>query len=175
MVIWVTGLSGSGKTTLCNELWRLLKPRMAELTILDGDSIRAAVGDGLGYREEDRFIQIKRMQMFAKMLSEQDLVVVVAALYSHPELLQWNRQNLSDYFEVHLEGSFDTVRRRDNKGLYARADSGEITNVVGVDIPWHPPESPDLVINIDNEDSPEVFARRVVAAIPRLSQALQST
>jgi len=171
MVIWVTGLSGSGKTTLCNELWRLLKPAIPELVFLDGDSIRMAVGDGLGHREEDRFVQIKRMQSFAQLLSEQDLVVIVAALYCHPDLLKWNRNNLPGYFEVYLEGSSETVRLRDTKNLYARADSGEITDVVSVDIPWHPPKSPDLVINIDNEDLPEAIAQRVVANVPRLSQA----
>lgn len=172
MVIWVTGLSGSGKTTLCNALWQLLKPHIPALVLLDGDVIRSAFGDDLGYREEDRIIQIKRLQNIAKMLAEQCLIVVIAAVYAHPELLRWNRQNLCDYFEVYLEACLDTVRHRDPKGLYARVAADEITNVVGVDIPWHAPESPDLVINTDNPDRPEILARRVVATIPRLARTL---
>ena len=171
MVIWISGLSGSGKTTLCNAIWSLLKPRLPELVVLDGDEVRGALGSDLGYREEDRYTHIKRMQRIARLLSEQNLVVLVAAVYANPELLKWNRENLGDYFEVYLEADGDTVRRRDAKGLYARAASGEITDVVGVDIPWRPPESPDIVINTDDPDPAETLARRVIAAIPRLASA----
>lgn len=170
MVIWITGLSGSGKTTLCNAIWRLLKPRVPELVSLDGDAIRSAFGNDLSYREEDRVIQIKRLQNIAKVLAEQDLIVIVAALYAHPELLAWNRQNIFDYFEVYLAASLDTVRRRDPKGLYAGGAAGEIPNIVGLDILWHVPESPDLVINTDDPERPDVLAQRVVAAIPRLAR-----
>jgi adenylylsulfate kinase-like enzyme len=170
MVIWVTGLSGSGKTTLCNAIWQLLKPRLPELVSLDGDGVRSAFGDGLGYREADRVIQIKRMQGLAKVLSDQDLVVLVAALYYHPDLSAWNRDNIKDYFEVYLETSIEAVRGRDNKGLYEQAMAGVIQDVVGVDIPWHVPEAPDLIINNDNPRSAEQLARQVIAAVPGLTQ-----
>ncbi|MBI4283287.1 MAG: adenylyl-sulfate kinase, partial [Chloroflexi bacterium] len=87
MVIWVTGLAGSGKTSLCNALYRLLKPQLPELALLDGDVIRAAFGNDLTYSEEDRVKQVKRLQNVAKVLSEQGLVVIVAVVYAHPDLL----------------------------------------------------------------------------------------
>ena len=170
LVIWVTGLSASGKTTLCHALWDFLKSRLPQLVLLDGDVIRTALGDNLGYREQDRVVQIKRMQSLAKMLAEQGLVVMVAALYANPELLVWNRRYLPGYFEVYLESSLDSLRSRDVKGLYAAAESGNMQHVVGVDIPWHAPESPDLIINIDDGESPEQIAMRVVAAVPRLDE-----
>jgi len=173
-VIWVSGLAASGKTTLCNALWLLLKPRVPELVLLDGDAIRAAFGNDLGYREEDRIVQIKRLQNVAKMLSDQGLIVLVAALYANPELLGWNRENLTEYFEVYLEASLDTLRRRDTKGLYVKAESGEIENVVGVDIVWQIPKCPDLIINTDNPASPQELARQVIADIPRLGLLLQT-
>lgn len=172
MVIWVCGLSGSGKTTLCNVLWQLLKEPLPELVLLDGDAIRATFGHDLGYSKQDRVVQIKRIQNIAKLLSEQHLVVIVAALYSSPELLDWNRCNLSDYFEVYLEVSWDTIRNRDPKGLYAGASSGKITNMVGMDIPWHVPESPDLILNNDGAQNAEALARRIVDSVPRLSRAV---
>jgi len=172
MVIWITGLSGSGKTSLSSALFRLLKPRVPELVLLDGDTIRAVFGGDLGYREQDRVIQIKRLQKLAKVLSDQQLVVIVAALYSHPELFAWNRQNFQDYFEIYLEISLDTARRRDAKGVYALSAPLEAANVVGVDIPWHVPSSPDLVINVDNPPPPDTLARQVVAGIPRLASLL---
>ena len=173
MVIWVTGLSGSGKTTLCNALWRLLKPSLPELVLLDGDALRSAVGDHLGYREEDRIVQIKRLQNVAKLLSDQKLVVIVAALYANPELLNWNRRNLKDYFELYLEVSMNTLRRRDTKSLYVKAEFGEICDVVGVDIAWHAPERPDLVLNTDEPATSDELARQIINAIPLLSLVLK--
>lgn len=174
MVIWVTGMSGTGKTTLCNTIWKLLKPRLPQLVLLDGDAVRAALGDGLGYREEDRVIQITRIQNMAKLLSDQGLVVFVAALYSRPDLLAWNRQNINDYFEVYLKASPETVRRRDNKGLYAKADSGEMPDVVGVDIPWQAPQSADLIIDCDMDEPVDALASRVLSALPRPGLAVEA-
>jgi len=171
MVIWVTGLSGSGKTTLCNALWEQLKPALPELVILDGDAVRAVLGGGLGYREQDRVVQIKRIQNMAKMLSDQGLTVLVAALYASPELLCWNRENIDDYFEVYLEASLDTLKSRDRKGLYGDTGSGAVTNVVGVDIKWHIPEAPDIKFKTDGPEAPSVLAERVISTIPRLREA----
>ncbi len=166
MVVWITGLSGSGKTILCQALWRFLKPRMPELVIIDGDMVRAAFGNDLGYHEKDRVIQIKRIQNIAQLLSQQGLVVLVAALYSNADLLRWNRTNFSHYFEVYLEASLECVRKRDPKGLHAQAAAGEISHVVGVDIPWHVPARPDLVIDVDSAETPDRLARTVINAIP---------
>jgi len=170
MVIWVTGLSCSGKTTLCNAIWRLLKPELPELVMLDGDAVRETLDTGLGYREEDRVVQISRIQKLARMLSVQGLVVLVAALYSSPRLLAWNRDNIEDYFEVYLEVSVEAAMQRDQKGLYRGALNGTMQDVVGVDIPWHVPQSPDLTINTDDPEKPEVLAQRLIVNIPRLAQ-----
>ena len=172
MVIWITGISDSGKTTLCQAMWDILKPGLNELVLLDGDAVRAAFGQDLGHREEDRVVQIKRLQNIAKLLSNQGLVVIVAALYANPDLLSWNRENIAEYFEVYLDVSLDTVRERDSKGLYAKADSGQMKDVVGIDIPWQAPASPDLVIFGNQPESPDGLARRVISAVPRLSQAV---
>src|SRR5262245_32585494 len=171
MVIWITGLSGAGKTTLCRALQQALKPKCPELVCLDGDAIRAAFGHDLGYRESDRRTQIQRMQRLAQLLSDQGLVVLVAALYAHPELLAWNRQNLREYFEIYLKASPATLRRRDTKGLYRDAVAGTRPHVVGVDIAWHAPSAPDLVIDTDGATHPETCARQVMAALPRFAFA----
>jgi len=173
-VIWVTGLSGCGKTTLCDALHALLKPRMPQLIKLDGDEIRAAFGNDLGYAESERKKQIGRIQRMAKMLADQGLVVLVAALYSHPDLLAWNRANLPRYFEVYLRADVDFLATRDPKGLYRKSQRGEISDVVGVDIPWHAPQRADLVIDAAAQTPPDRLAFDVVRAIPDMTGMLRS-
>lgn len=170
MVIWVTGLSGAGKTTLCQCLYQRLKPAMPHLVLLDGDVVRRAFGGDLTHSEADRMRQVRRLQAMAQVLSEQGLVVVVAVLYAHPELLAWNRRHLKGYFEVYLRASLDTVFARDNKGLYAAAQSGRMPDVVGLDIPWHAPQAPDLVIDVDGGGTPEQHVEQLMHAVPVLRQ-----
>ena len=171
MVIWVTGLSGAGKTTLCSTLYERLKSAMPELVVLDGDVIRRAYGNDLSHVEEDRVRQVQRLRAMAGVLAEQNLVVLVAVLYAHPELLAWNRENLPNYFEVYLDVALDTVKERDDKGLYAAARRREMDHVVGLDIPWYAPRAPDLRLDGDAGETPEGLAKQVIQAVPRLQIA----
>jgi cytidine diphosphoramidate kinase len=172
MIAWITGLSGAGKTTLCDELCNLLKPKMAELVVLDGDVVRAAFGHDLTHCEGDRIIQVTRLQAMAQVLAGQGLAVLVGVVYGNPQLLAWNRANLPGYFEIYLDAPLEVVRARDSKGLYAQADAGEMANVVGIDIPWHVPEKPDLTVDVAAGHSARTEAMRIIEAIPRLRSAL---
>jgi adenylylsulfate kinase len=167
MVIWLCGLSGSGKSTVCNALAEHLRGKVPQLVVLDGDAVRAAFGNDLGYCEGDRVRQVGRIQRLAKLLSDQGLVVLVAVVYSRPDLLEWNRENISEYFEVLLDAPMELVVRRDSKGLYSRRLA--VPHVVGVDIPWHRPESPDLVLEVVENSSPVSLAAAIARAIPYLS------
>lgn len=173
MVVWVTGLSASGKTTLCQGLYARLKPYVPELVVLDGEGVRTAFGDDLGYAEADRVQQVKRLQAIAKLLADQNLIVVVAVLYAHPELLEWNRKNLPGYVEVYLDASLETVATRDIKGLYEAAQQERTPNVVGIDIPWRAPVSPDLHISVDGDLSPAEIVDQVVRFVPRFAELMQ--
>jgi adenylylsulfate kinase-like enzyme len=170
-VIWLTGMSGAGKSTLAQEMVALLKPRCPELIVLDGDTIRAIFGGDLDHSEASRHKQITRIRRLAGVLAQQGQVVIVAALYSHPDLLADNRRVLPGYFEVYLRASMETLRRRDSKGLYAGAASGEVRDVVGVDIPWHEPSAPDLILTVDDDREPSQMAADVIARVPRLAAA----
>ena len=171
-MIWVTGLSGAGKTTLCASLYDLLKPRIPELILLDGDAVRTAFGHDLTHRESDRVRQVKRLQSISKLLADQGCVVLVAVLYAHPSLLAWNRANLPGYAEIYLDASLDMVMARDDKELYARALTGELRDVVGIDIPWHAPEAPDVRIDVDAGEAPLVMRDQVIRAIPAFAATL---
>jgi adenylylsulfate kinase-like enzyme len=130
------------------------------------------MGHDLGHTEKDRRIQLARLQHLAKLLAEQELCVLVAVLYSHPEALAWNRANLPGYFEVYLKASLDTVMARDPRGLYAKAFRGQMPDVVGIDIPWHEPRVPDLVFDMDHAPPPDAMAQQVAGALPPLVQLL---
>ena len=172
MVIWITGLSGSGKSTVADAMIRMLKPHLPELVLLDGDVIRALFGKNLDYSEPSRVIQVERLRTMAKLLSEQGLVVIVTVLYCHPDLMSWNRVNIRDYFEIYMDAPMDVLMARDVKGLYSKAKRGEMPNVVGLDVPWHSPENPDLHVRSDNGENPEAYARRIIEACPRLARVM---
>lgn len=165
-------MSGSGKTALATALHNVLKPLYRHTVMLDGDVIRAAFGVGLGYSEPERVTQIQRIQNLAKVLADQELIVIVAALYAQKDLLAWNRKNLPGYHEVYLEASMALLQRRDQKNLYSNAISGKTSDVVGIDIPWHAPEYPDVRFDADAETPPEEMVRQLIAQIPALSGLL---
>jgi len=164
MVIWLTGLSGSGKTTICDAMWNMLKPSLPELVSIDGDIVRQLFANKLGYAEPDRVQQIQRIQTLAKFLSDQGQIVLVAALYARDDLLAWNRENFKNYFEAYIDASIELVRTRDPKGLYANA--GPSPQIVGIDIPWNAPTSPDMTIFADNGIAPDDIAKQIITKIP---------
>lgn len=147
MIIWMTGLSGAGKSTLANELYRSFKPSISSLVLIDGDVVRELFGSDLGYDIDSRKSQIIRIQKMVRFLSQQNIPVIVSALYSDPELFAWNRANLKNYFEIYIDTPIDVVVQRDVKGIYQMARAGRLKNIVGVDIPWNQPERPDLILD----------------------------
>ena len=170
MVIWITGISGAGKTTLADALFGALKPRHPTLVRIDGDEVRALFGDTLGFAESDRKVQIERIQKLAAMLDSQGMTVIVAALYAHPDLLAWNRENFSEYFEIYLDASLDLVRGRDPKGLYAKADAGDMKDVVGLDVPWHAPNKAHMTVVAKDDLDTGALATDIIDRIPLFGQ-----
>lgn len=174
MVVWLTGLSGAGKTTIAEAIVITVKPRLPALVLIDGDVIRDLFGAGLGFDEESRKLQIGRIQRLALFLAHQNVTVVVAALYSHPDLLRWNRENLPGYFEVYVDTPLATVEARDTKGLYSKARAGEIQYVIGLDLPWNVPESPNMVVH-STTDTPAAIANKIIQSVPRLAAAMDES
>jgi len=166
MVIWVIGLSAAGKTTIAEALFRLMRQRQDNVVFLDGDMVRAVTSNDLGHTVEGRRRNAARIRSLCAELDRQGQHVVCAILSIFPESSEWNRENLSDYQEVYVAASPETLRRRDRKGLYAKADAGLLDNVVGKDIPFAPPAAPDVVVDNDADGVPaEDIARRVLALL----------
>ena len=149
MVIWIIGLSGTGKTTLASQVVERIRQLNGKVVLLDGDLIRTLFGNDVDHTIEGRRRNAERLSVLSKFLADQGIHVVAAVLSIFPEWRRWNRENIPDYSEVYIKASMQTLLRRDIKNLYARAARGEIINVVGVDIPFPEPESPELVIEND--------------------------
>lgn len=168
MIIWITGISGSGKSTIANELIKKFKKKIPEIINVDGDEIRELFLGDLSYAKEDRIIQIQRIQRLCLLLEKQNQFVIASALYANNELLAWNRNNFSEYYEIYLNASIKLVSKNDVKGLYKKVHTDFEKNVVGVDIKWNIPKIPDLVINRDSNISIKDSVEKIIKLVPRL-------
>jgi adenylylsulfate kinase len=149
MVVWIIGLSGTGKSTLASLIVTQMRQSGKKVVLLDGDVIRMLFGNDVDHTIEGRRKNAERLSHLSKFLSDQGIYVVAAVLSIFPEWRLWNRQNISEYAEVYMRASMITLLKRDIKNLYARALNGEISNVVGVDLPFPEPENPELIIDND--------------------------
>lgn len=172
MVIWIIGLSGTGKTTLATQVVEQIRQLKGKVVLLDGDLIRTLFGNDVDHSIEGRQRNAERLSVLSKFLADQGIHVVAAVLSIFPEWRRWNRENISNYSEVYLKASMQTLLKRDIKNLYAKAMRGEIVNVVGVDIPFPEPENPDLVIenDIDRLDFKELTDK--IMSIDTVKEAL---
>lgn len=151
MVVWIIGLSGTGKSTLAGEVVGRLRVLGSKVVFLDGDVIRTLFGNDVDHSLEGRLRNAERLSKLSRFLGEQGVHVVAAILSIFPEWRRWNRENIRDYAEVYLRAEMKTLLKRDIKNLYQRALNGEISNVVGVDLPFPEPLNPELVIDNDVE------------------------
>jgi len=151
MVVWIIGLSGTGKSTLAGHFVNRLRSSGKQVVLLDGDVIRTLFGNDVDHSIEGRRKNAERLSKLSKFLSDQGVHVVAAVLSIFPEWRKWNRENIENYAEVYMKATIDTLLKRDIKNLYARALNGEISNVVGVDLPFPEPENPELVIDNDQD------------------------
>lgn len=146
MIIWMIGLAGSGKTTIGSALYERMKKDNPATVFLDGDHIRKIWGDDLGYTIEDRKLNGWRICNLCHFLDCQGIDVVACVLSLFHNQQDWNRKNLSEYFEVFIDVPMEVLEKRDQKQLYSGARAGKVKSVAGIDIPFVPPKCPNLVI-----------------------------
>lgn len=147
MLIWITGISGSGKSTIASALYEKLHSSISNIVYFDGDEFRQAMGNDLGYSLEDRDKNAVRLTGISQLLCRQGIHVVCGANLTSQRYRDFCRAEIPGYFEVYINVPIDTLSRRDKKGLYVPARKGECSKVVGVDIAFQPPLTPDLVID----------------------------
>ena len=149
IMIWMTGLSGSGKSTIALGVERELHKRGILCRILDGDNIRAGINNNLGFSEEDRRENIRRIAEIGKLFIETGIVTIACFVSPTNELRQMARDIIGkdDFREVYVSTPLEECERRDIKGLYARARRGEVKDFTGISAPFEAPTSPDLCLD----------------------------
>ena len=167
MVIWLIGLSGAGKSEIGRSVYTQLKRRDPATVLVDGDEIRALFAHECpddAYTLEGRRLNAERIRAICAWLDRQGMNVVCCILSIFEESHEWNRRTYSSYFEVFVDAPIEELVERSSQDLYRKAQRGEMTNVVGVDIDFRPPSSPDLVItNTAPFEDPDVLAARILA------------
>jgi len=160
--LWFTGLSGAGKSTIAEIVGPELERRGVLVDHLDGDVVRTNLSKGLGFSREDRDTNILRIGFVSKLLVRHDAGVIVAAISPYRETRDLVRKMIGDGFvEVFVATSLEECERRDVKGLYAKARSGEIKEFTGISDPYEPPENAELEIETDKQ-SPEESAQQIL-------------
>ncbi|MCK4299073.1 MAG: adenylyl-sulfate kinase [Planctomycetes bacterium] len=144
--VWMTGLPGSGKTTIALDVEERLKAMGKNVEILDGDEVRKGLSSDLGFSKEDRQQHAKRVTFVAKVLTRNDVIVLVGLISPFKAFRQYARDEIGDFLEVFVDTSLDECIRRDPKGLYKLALEGKIKDLTGLQDPYEAPEDPELVI-----------------------------
>ncbi|MGQ7793020.1 sulfate adenylyltransferase subunit CysN [Faunimonas sp. B44] len=163
-VLWFTGLSGSGKSTVANIVDRKLYARGRHTYMLDGDNIRHGINRDLGFTDADRVENIRRVAEIARLMADAGLIVLVSFISPFQSERDMARRLLpeGEFIEIFVDTPIEICRERDPKGLYARADAGEIKNFTGIDSPYEAPEAPEVHLSTVDE-TPEALADRIVA------------
>lgn len=165
-VIWMYGLSGSGKSTLANLLERHLHSEGRLVKVLDGDNIRAGLNKNLGFSDDDRQENIRRVAEVAKLFSDSGMIVIASFITPNNELRQSARDVIGDedLLEVYIKASFETCAERDPKGLYAKVKAGEVKQFTGKDSVFEEPDQADLIIDTEAHSEDESLDILVKAA-----------
>jgi adenylylsulfate kinase len=167
VTVWFTGLSGAGKTTISSAIEKKLKSYGYKVEVLDGDVVRQNLTKGLGFSKEDRDENIRRVGFVAALLTRNQVIVLVSAISPYQEIREEVRQRIGNFVEVYVNAPLEVCEKRDVKGLYKKARSGEIKNFTGINDPYEPPLNPEVECRTDLETLEE-SASKVLAKLEDL-------
>ncbi len=151
-VLWFTGYSGSGKSTIANILEETLYNIGCQTYTLDGDNVRSGLNNNLGFSDDDRKENIRRIAEVAKLFADSGTIVMTAFIAPFEEDRQIAREIIekdSTFIEVYVKTNLNTCETRDPKGLYKKARAGQIKNFTGIDSKYEEPIKPDITLNTD--------------------------
>jgi adenylylsulfate kinase len=148
-VLWFTGLSGSGKSTLADLIYEHLVNKGYRVTRLDGDTVRS-IFPNTGFTRDERNNHIRRIGYLASILEKNGVIVLSSFVSPYAESRDFVRGLCENFIEVHVATSLDECERRDVKGLYKKARTGDIQNFTGISDPYEPPVKPEIFVSTEN-------------------------
>lgn len=166
--IWLAGLSASGKSTLAKRLVKYLEDSGKKVQLIDGDTMREEIGGMFGYTRRERIKAANVYRTIAKLLNENGIDVIVAAIAPYEEIRRKNRERIKNYIEININCPIEECVKRDPKGLYKRALTGKEKFVVGIDEEYEFPQKSDLQINT-NEESIEESLKRITTFLTNIN------
>ena len=174
LMIWFTGLSGSGKSTVAISLERELQKRGLLCRILDGDNIRSGINNNLGFSQEDRVENIRRIAEIGKLFVDTGIITIAAFISPSNDIRRMAADIIGhdDFVEVYVSTPIEECEKRDVKGLYAKARRGEIKDFTGVSAPFEVPEHPDLSLDtsvLRLEESVAMLLKKILPRVERHS------
>jgi bifunctional enzyme CysN/CysC len=171
-VLWFTGLSGAGKSAIANLVEARLHAAGRHTYLLDGDNVRHGLNRDLGFTDEDRVENIRRVAEVARLMTDAGLIVLVSFISPFRSERRMARELFApgEFVEVFVDTPLEVAESRDVKGLYARARRGELANFTGIDSPYEPPERPEIRIETVHT-TPEEAAERIVEWLARPADA----
>jgi bifunctional enzyme CysN/CysC len=163
-ILWFTGLSGAGKSTIANLVEKQLHADGRQTYLLDGDNVRHGLNKDLGFTEEDRVENIRRVAEVARLMVDAGLIVLVSFISPFRSERRMARRLVApdEFIEVFVDTSLSVAESRDVKGLYKKARRGELKNFTGIDSPYEIPEDPEIRLDTARL-APEAAAARVIA------------
>ncbi|MDP1616386.1 adenylyl-sulfate kinase, partial [Phenylobacterium sp.] len=163
-VVWLTGLSGAGKSTIANLVEKRMQADGRHTYLLDGDNVRHGLNKDLGFTEEDRVENIRRVAEVSKLMVDAGLIVLVSFISPFRAERRMARELMDDgeFVEVYVATPLAVAEQRDVKGLYAKARAGELKNFTGIDSPYEEPENAEITVDTTTL-SPEQAAEEIVA------------
>lgn len=154
LLIWYTGLSGSGKSTLANAVEKELYLKGYSSYTLDGDNIRRGINNELGFSQNDRLENIRRVAEISKLMMDAGIIVnaaFISPLISDRKIIK-DIVGVENLFEIYVSTSLEECEKRDVKGLYEKARKGLIKDFTGITSKYEPPKNPDVVIDTQGKD-----------------------
>lgn len=159
-VFWVTGLSGSGKTTIAPLLADALRAEGKTVVLLDGDTLREVFGGNAAYDADSRRSASMQYARLCQLISQQGVDVICATISMFDATRDWNRTHMPRYCEIYVRVPVEELKRRDSKGVYSQA-----RQVVGVDMGFEEPKSPDIIIDNHGSATPQQALVRILQHI----------
>lgn len=165
--VWFTGLPSSGKSTLAKVLRDEIEKKNRHVEILDGDEVRLRLSKGLGFSKKDRDENIRRISYVANIITRCGAVALTCAISPYKSIRQEAREEIQDFIEVFVDCELEQCIKRDLKGLYKKALSGEIKNFTGISDPYEKPDNPEITVNTSSETI-EQSLKKIVSGLTKL-------